>query len=104
MTGLTSTFGDREEPSMAESAQLTESQAVPRKGVVTGLCMECAMCHHDYKEVLRQETGDDHYSETPFPQAWIDGRRHMLLSRAWTHQETCVECNGKAPSYFVRMK
>ena len=84
--------------------QLTESQAAPRKGVVTGLCMECAMRHHDYREMLRHETGDDHFSETPFPRAWIDGRRHMLLSHPWTHQETCTECNRKAPSLYMPMK
>jgi hypothetical protein len=36
---------------MGESVQLPESQAVPRNGVVTGLCMECAMRHHDYREM-----------------------------------------------------
>ena len=84
--------------------QLTESQTAPSKGVVTGLCMECAMRHHDYREMLRHETGDDHFSETPLPEAWIDGRRHMLLSHPWTQQETCAECNRKAPSLYMPMK
>ena len=104
MTGRTSTLGDRDKQSMGESVQFAESQAVPRNGVVTGFCMECAMRHHDYREMLRHETGDEPYSETPFPQAWIDGRQYMLLSSAWTHQETCTECNRKAPSIYVRMK
>lgn len=78
--------------------QVTESQTAPGEGV---LCMECALCHHDYREMLQHETG---VSETPFPQAWIDGRRHMLLSRAWAHHETCTECNKKAPLLYVRMK
>ncbi len=89
---------------MNASAQLTEIQTAPRKGVVAGLCIGCAMHHHDYREVLRHETGDGHYPETSFPQAWIDGRRRMLLSRAWTHQETCTECNREAPSLYMRMK
>jgi hypothetical protein len=89
---------------MEGSMQLTENQTAPGKGVVTGLCMECAMRHHDFREMLRHETGDDHFSETPFPRAWIDGRRHMLLSRAWTHRETCPECNREAPSLYVPMK
>jgi hypothetical protein len=88
---------------MNGSIQLTENQTAPGKGAVTGLCMECAIRHHDYKELLGHKM-DDHYSEAPFPRAWIDGRRHMLLSRAWTHQETCTECNGKAPNLYVRMK
>ena len=101
MTGLRLTFEDRENPSMGESVQLTESQTVPSKGAVMGLCMECALRHHDYREMLWHETGDDH---SPFPRAWIDGRQYMLLSPAWTHQETCTECNRKAPSIYVPMK
>ena len=62
------------------------------------------MRHHDYKEMLRQETGDDDLPETPFPRAWIDGQRHMLLSRAWTHQATCTECNREAPTLYVPMR
>ncbi|MGD0235565.1 MAG: hypothetical protein ABSC55_13645 [Syntrophorhabdales bacterium] len=103
MTGLRPTSGDRQKPSMGESVQRTESQAAPGKSVVTGLCIECAMRHYDYREMLWRETGDDHFSETAFPQAWIDGRQYMLLSCAWTHQETCTECNRKAPSIYVRM-
>ena len=104
MTGRTSTLGDRDKPSMGKSVQLTETEAVPRNGSVTGFCMECAMRHHDYREMLWHETGEEHFSETPFPQAWIDGRRHMLLSHTWTHQETCTECNRTAPSFYMRMK
>ena len=89
---------------MNGSARLTEERTASSKGVVTGLCMECAMRHHDYKEMLRDETDDDHFSEVPFPQAWIDGRRHMLLSHAWTYQETCTECNREAPTLYVPMK
>jgi hypothetical protein len=36
--------------------QLAEGQAAPRKGVVTGLCMECAIRHHDDGEMLRHDT------------------------------------------------
>jgi hypothetical protein len=104
MTGRTSILGDRDKQSMGGSVQLTESQAVPRNGIVTGFCMECAMRHHDYREMLRHETGDEPYSETPFPRAWIDGRQYMFLSHAWTYQETCTECNRKAPGFYVRMK
>ena len=89
---------------MNGSEQLTESHTAPGKGVLTGLCMECAMRHHDYKEVLGHKMDDDHSSEAPFPQAWIDGRRHMLLSRAWTHQETCTECNREAISLYLHMR
>jgi hypothetical protein len=86
---------------MKPNAQLTEDQTGPAKSEVNGLCMECAMRHHEYGEMLRHEKGT---SETAFPRAWIDGRRHILLPRAWTHQETCTECNRKASSLYVRMK
>ena len=89
---------------MKGSARLTEDQTVPSIGAITGLCMECAMRHHDYREMLPHETGNDHFSETPFPRAWIDGRQYMLLSHAWPHQETCTECNRKAPSLYAPMK
>ena len=89
---------------MEASVQLTENQTAPGKSVVTGTCMECAMRRHDYRQMLQYETADDHISDTAFPQAWIDGRRHMLLSRAWTYQETCPECNREAPSLYVPMK
>jgi hypothetical protein len=89
---------------MKGSARLTESQTAPGKGFVTGLCMECAMRHHDYREMLRHETGDDHFSETPLPHAWIDGRRHMLLPAIGTEGITCSECNGSVPSIYMPMK
>ena len=82
--------------------QFANNQTGPRKR--TGLCMECALRHHDYKEMLRHETADDHTSEMLFPQARIDGRCHVLLSHAWTHQETYVECERKAPSLYLPMK
>jgi hypothetical protein len=65
---------------MGGKVQLTENQIAPGKGAVTGLCMKCAMRHHECGEMLRHEKG---VSETAFPQARIGGRRHMLLPRAW---------------------
>ena len=82
---------------MKGSLRSSQGEATPGKAV--GLCTECAIRHHDYVEILHGETDNDH-SEMPFPRAWVDGKRHMLLSRAWTHQETCVECDEEALSLY----
>ena len=66
-----------------------------------GLCMECALRHHDYREMLPTETDDGYTPETPFPQALIDGRRYVLLSRAWTYQKTCAECDRDADGFYL---
>jgi hypothetical protein len=41
--------------------QLTVNQTAPGENAVAGLCMECALCHYDYREMLRHETDDDHF-------------------------------------------
>jgi hypothetical protein len=35
---------------MKGSVRSTEDETAPPKGVLTGLCMECAMRQHDYRE------------------------------------------------------
>jgi hypothetical protein len=74
------------------------------KGTIMGLCMECALRRHDFHEMVGNGTNDEGPPATPPPQALIDGRRHMLLSHAWTHQETCSECKQTTPTLYVPMK
>ncbi len=82
--------------------QLAEDRVSTGKS--TGLCTECALRHHDYKEMLPQEMDDGYSSETPLPQAWIDGKRCALVSRPWAHQNTCSECDREAPGFYLPMK
>lgn len=37
--------------------------------------MECALRHHDFREMLRHETDDDHFSETPESLGQEEGER-----------------------------
>ena len=80
------------------------NQATSEKGSVIGLCMECALRQHDFHELTGSGKAIDGLTETPLPQALIDGRRHVLLPYAWTHQERCTECNRTKANLYVRTK
>ena len=71
---------------------------------VKGLCMECAMRRHTFNELTGRRGRADHLDLVPLSEALIDGRRHMLLSHAWTRQETCSECNQARPALYVPLK
>ena len=81
--------------------QITEERAVRHNNIFTGLCVECAIRHHDYKEILPHGTGDDHCSEAPLPKAWVDGRRHRLLIPVGTEGARCGECNRRVASIYL---
>ena len=74
------------------------------RGALTGLCTECALRRHDFREVIGNEKKSAGLPDTPLPQALIDGRRHVLLSYAWTHQERCSECKGPAANLYLPMR
>ena len=66
-----------------------------------GLCVEYAVRRHDFGEILANGRGDDYYfSEAPLPAAWIDGRRHRLLTCAGTEEMTCSECNRRVAGIY----
>jgi hypothetical protein len=75
-----------------------------RNNTVKGLCTECAMRRHTFNELMGRGGRTDHFDQMPLPEALIDGRRHMLLSHAWTHQGTCSECKQTTPTLYVPMK
>ncbi len=66
-----------------------------------GLCMGCALLHHDYREILGQSTDDDYSSDKALPEAWIDGRRYRLYPDVMAHEMFCSECNGRTPGVYV---
>jgi hypothetical protein len=70
----------------------------------TGLCMNCALRRHDFHEVLGRSSSDVRLPETPLPQGLIDGRPYVLVSHAWTHQQTCGECGRKAAALYLPVK
>ena len=79
--------------------QFTENQTAQDTRVVTGLCIGCAIRHHDFRDLLGR---DDRQSfEPPLPEAWIDGRRHRLLPATGTKGITCRDCNGSVPSIYL---
>jgi hypothetical protein len=73
-------------------------------GAVTGLCIECALRRHEYHEVLGSDPRSAGPPDTPLPQALIDGRPHVLLSYAWTHQDRCSECKGPATNLYLPVR
>jgi len=81
--------------------QIIEEQAMLHKRILTGLCVECAVRRHDFKEMLTNGKGDDRFSEAPLPAAWIGGRRHRLLTPVNAQGAMCRECNRKVPSIYL---
>ena len=78
--------------------QFTENQAARETRVVTGLCIGCALRHHDFREILGR---DDQSSERPLPEAWIDGRRYRLLPATGTEGAMCSDGNVSVPSIYL---
>jgi hypothetical protein len=88
-----------------ERVQITNLPTEPEKGFVSGLCVECALRHHDFREILRRGTDDyDLFSETPLPEAWIAGRHYRLLPCAGGHETMCSECNRSMASLYMPAK
>ena len=75
-----------------------------RNDTVKELCMECAMRRHTFNESTGRGRRIDHFDQVSLPEALIDGRCHMLLPHAWSHQDTCSECNQTTPTLYVPMK
>jgi hypothetical protein len=81
--------------------QLIQECAMRHENILTGLCVECAIRRHDFREILAHgRRGDDYFFEAPLPAAWIDGRRHRLLTRAGTEEMICSECNRRAAGIY----
>ena len=83
------------------SVQITYSQTVREKRVVTGLCIECAVRHPGFREILGGGTGDGLFLETPLPEAWVDARRYRLLQPIGDQETTCSACKRRVPVLYV---
>ncbi len=70
-------------------------------GLSAGLCVECALRHHDFREILERGAVYELFSEAPLPEAWIGGRRHRLLLCDGAHETTCCECARSVPSLYI---
>jgi len=81
--------------------QLMENLPSVKKAVVKGLCVECAVRHHNFKEMLAHGKEDEHFSESPLPAAWIDGRRYRLLTPLGAQNAVCYECSARVPVVFL---
>ncbi len=79
-----------------------DDQAV--RDELAGLSRECALRYHGYEETVRHETDDDLFMDIPFSEAWIEGRRYVMLSSAWVHEGTCAECQWEASGLYLPMK
>ena len=71
---------------------------------VKGLCVECALRRHTFNELTGRHGKNVDLDYAHLSEALIDGRRHVLLSHTWTHQEVCAECHQTKPILYVPMK
>jgi hypothetical protein len=83
-------------------AKVSDNTSLRRsRKITTGICIECALRRHDFREVMGALEGDEDFPAMRLPQALIDGRNHTLLSYAWTRQENCVECGQKVANLYI---
>jgi hypothetical protein len=66
-----------------------------------GLCIGCAILHHDFREILAISANEEYLSEVSLPEAWIDGKHYRLLPFIVSRVGACRECNLIAPSLYV---
>jgi len=71
------------------------------EGVSAGLCVECAIRHHSYQEILAHGKGEDYFSDAPLPAAWIDGKRHRLQTPDRKQGTTCEECHKRMACIYL---
>jgi len=71
------------------------------KGMITGLCVECAIRYHSYQEILAHGKGEDYFSDLPLPAAWIDGKRHRLQTPDCKQAMTCSKCHKRVACIYL---
>jgi hypothetical protein len=64
------------------------------------ICIECAISHHDFEEILRSSNGEGVCNERALPEAWIDGRKYKLGPVAPYHV-ACDQCHRVTSSLFM---
>ncbi len=87
---------------MRENAQDKANRSNPNPGIITGVCIECALCYHDFKELIGRAAEEGPPSEAALSSAWIDGRRHSLLSSLGTLPMICRECRKRVETLYIR--
>ena len=84
--------------------QVTDNQTARKAWVIRGLCIGCAIRHHDFREKLGRDMEDSQLSGPPVSEAWIDGRCYRLLPSIGTESTTCSECNRSVPSLYTPIR
>jgi hypothetical protein len=64
------------------------------------ICIECAVKHHDFEEILHTSKSDCTYDERAFPEARIDGEKYRLGLVAPYHV-ACDHCHRVMGSLFM---
>jgi hypothetical protein len=65
-----------------------------------GLCIECAVRHHDVSQTNRPCVGGTDSLEMSSADAWIDGRCHVMLPSLGRSMR-CKECDRVASCLYV---
>ena len=91
---------NRRRNNMRASAHVRRNHWTRQTSYVAGLCIKCALRHHDFREIIGGATEDRYFPDTPLPQAWIDGRRHLLQS-IMTGLGICRDCNTRVESVYA---
>lgn len=81
--------------------RLRVDPAAGPKRAFPGLCAECALRHHDFHELIGNDSANDGFSDFFLPRAFIDGRLYMLLPSSCSRQKECGECRGKVPNLYL---
>jgi hypothetical protein len=65
------------------------------------ICIECAVKHHDFREVSRTAgRRDGAVPAASFAEAWIDGKRHRL-GRVRQFHVPCEQCKKVTSSLYL---
>lgn len=90
-------------PPLRGRKELCNLQKLVREVMILlrGFCLECAIRHHDYKEILAHGESDDSFSASPLPAAWIDGRRYSLAIPIGRRGTKCSECAKRVATIYL---
>ncbi len=73
----------------------------PEGDLPAGLCIGCAMLHHDYTEIIGPAAAEEYCCDKALPEAWIDGRRYRLNPDVAARTCVCRECNARALGVYI---
>ncbi len=67
------------------------------------ICIECAVEHHDFREVTNVPACSGTWTEAGFREAWIDGRKYKLRNVSAYHV-SCNDCHRLGVILFMPAK